>query len=152
MLRTSKRHVSFFCSEKYATRFRLFECISVDKKKGSPEGYYAETGDEAPAQNARTGEPNERHPLYRIRRTQKTYQFLHEDCRRDHCERRPAGRSALCAAAVGSSTFILAGSDGGDAVQRMDLRPAEALRCPAPHGPSSDVETHRRRQEEERAH
>jgi len=37
------------------THFRLFECISVDEKKGSPEGsYYAETGEEAPTQKLQT--------------------------------------------------------------------------------------------------
>src|SRR5258708_5731078 len=58
--------------------FRLFECISV-MKKGSPRRYYAETSDEALAQKAHTGEPNEHHSLYRIRRTQETHQLLRQD-------------------------------------------------------------------------
>jgi hypothetical protein len=40
-------------------------------KKGSPEGYNAETGLVEPAQKPQTGEPHERQPLYRIRCAQE---------------------------------------------------------------------------------
>lgn len=74
---------------------RLVECISVNDKKGSPEGsYYAETGEEAPTQKLQTGEPNECRSLYRIRRTQETHQLLYQDCRQDDCARRSAAGSA----------------------------------------------------------
>src|ERR1022692_2090898 len=53
--------------------------------KGSPEEYNAaETGSSQPAQKPQTGEPNERKPLYRIRRPQEKYQLLRESRRRNH--------------------------------------------------------------------
>jgi hypothetical protein len=52
---------------------RLFECIRAEMKKGSPEGYNAETGLAEPAQKPQTGEPHEREPLYRIRCAQENY-------------------------------------------------------------------------------
>jgi hypothetical protein len=42
-------------------------------KKGSPEGYNAETGLAQPAQKPHTGEPLERQPLYRIRCAQENH-------------------------------------------------------------------------------
>jgi len=62
--------------------------ISVKSKKGSPEGYYAETGDQGPIRKPHTGEPNERYSLYRARRTQETHQFLQQDSERIDSQRR----------------------------------------------------------------
>jgi|SRR6516162_2355864 len=42
-------------------------------KKGSPEGYNAETGLREPAQKPLTGEAQQRQPLYRIRCAQENY-------------------------------------------------------------------------------
>ena len=50
----------------------------AEMKKGSPEGYNAETGLIEPAQKPQTGEPSERKPLYRIRRTQENHQLLRQ--------------------------------------------------------------------------
>ena len=42
-------------------------------KKGSPEGYNAETGYVEPAQKPQTGEPQEHQSLYRIGRSQEKH-------------------------------------------------------------------------------
>ena len=72
-------------------------------KKGSPEGYDAETGLEEPAQTAQTGEPNERYSLYRIRCPQEKYQSLREVGRWADCGRRPAAGQAGNADPVGEA-------------------------------------------------
>jgi hypothetical protein len=59
-----------------APHITLFECIRAEMRKGSPEGYNAETGLLEPAQKPQTGEPHERKPLYRIRCTQENHQLL----------------------------------------------------------------------------
>ena len=56
----------------------LFECIRAEMKKGSPEGYNAETASPEAAQEPQTGEPNERYSLYRIRCSQEKRQLLRE--------------------------------------------------------------------------
>src|SRR6516164_3415860 len=120
-------------------------------RKGSPEGYNAENGYSQPARKPQTGEPYERQPLYRIRCTQEKYQLLRENRRRDHRGRRPAASDAPGATGVGrEATGAVARRDGSHAVQRMDLRYVETLRCRVANGTSGDDEGDRRMQEEER--
>ena len=57
---------------------RLYECIS-EMKKGSASGYDAETGEESASSESALGEPYEQPSLYRIRRSQKSHQFLRQD-------------------------------------------------------------------------
>src|SRR5215831_14004598 len=130
---------------------KLFECIRTEMRKGSPEGYNAENGYSQPARKPQTGEPYERQPLYRIRCTQEKYQLLREDCRRDHRGRRHAASDAPGATGVGTEAAgAVARRDGSNAVQRMDLRCVETLRCRIANGTSDDDEGDRRIQEEER--
>src|SRR5215472_1873979 len=130
---------------------KLFECIRTEMRKGSPEGYNAENGYSQPARKPQTGEPYERQPLYRIRCTQEKYQLLREDCRRDHRGRRHAASDAPGATGVGTEAAgAVARRDGSHAVQRMDLRYVETLRCRVANGTSDDDEGDRRIQEEER--
>src|SRR6516162_820799 len=134
-----------------STLHKLFECIRTEMRKGSPEGYNAENGYSQPARKPETGEPYERQPLYRIRCTQEKYQLLREDCRRDHRGRRHATSEAPGATGVGRETAgAVARRDGSNAVQRMDLRYVETLRCRVANGTSGDDEGDRRIQEEER--
>src|SRR5215470_4342611 len=120
-------------------------------RKGSPEGYNAENGYSQPARKPQTGEPYERQPLYRIRCTQEKYQLLREDCRRDHRGRKHAASDAPGATGVGTEAAgAVARRDGSHAVQRMDLRYVETLRCRVANGASGDDEGDRRIQEEER--
>src|SRR4051812_4835457 len=130
---------------------RLFECISVMKKKGSPEGYYAETGDEAPTQKAHSGEAHECDSLYRIRCTQETCQLLCQNGEWRDRRGRQTSSTACGSEAVGHNTAAaLARSDGSDAVQCLDLRHAEAVWRAPGDGTSGKAEGHHRRQEEER--
>src|SRR5215469_8084488 len=130
---------------------RLFECIRAEMRKGSPEGYNAETGYSQPARKAHTGEPNEHQPLYRIRCTQEEYQLLREGRRWNHRGRKHAASDAPGATGVGrEAAGAVARRDGSHAVQRMDLRHVETLRCRVANGASGDDEGDRRIQEEER--
>ena len=91
--------------------------------------------------------------LYRIRRSQKSHQFLRQDrCGRDRGRRRRAGATRGLAAVGLSSTASVARSDGGDPVQRLDLRHPEALQRAIGDGASGQDESHQRGQEEERYH
>src|ERR1700722_13034474 len=82
--------------------FRLFECIGMRRKKGSPRDYYAGVVcSEQPTQKSRLGEPHECHSLYRIGRTQENHQLLHQDSSRRDCERGDVGGRALCVAQLG---------------------------------------------------
>src|SRR6516164_159648 len=120
-------------------------------RKGSPEGYNTENGYSQPARKPQTGEPNERQPLYRIRCTREKYQLLREDRRRNHRGRRHAASDAPGATGVGrEAAGAVARRDGSNAVQRMDLRYVETLRCRVANGTSGDDEGDRRIQEEER--
>src|SRR5215469_2735842 len=120
-------------------------------RKGSPEGYNAENGYSQPARKPQTGEPNERQPLYRIRCTQEKYQLLREGRRRNHRGRRHAASDAPSGTGVGRETAgAVARCDGSNAVQRMDLRCVETVRCRVANGTSGDDEGDRRIQEEER--
>src|ERR1035437_6950448 len=130
---------------------RLFECIRARTMKGSPEGYNAETGLAEPAQEHQTGEPHERQPLYRIRRTQEKHQLLLEDRRwADRRGRQDAGDAGRAAAVGAGTRGALARRDGSDAVQRLDLRCLEAFRRGTADGTPGHDESHRRVQEEER--
>ena len=61
-------------------------------KKGSRSGYDAETGEERASSESALGEPYEQPSLYRIRRSQKSHQFLRQDrCGRDRGRRQRAG-------------------------------------------------------------
>src|ERR1700686_4024662 len=122
-------------------------------KKGSLSGYDAETGEESAGSESSPGEPHEQPSLYRIRRTQEIHQFLRQDCRwRDRGRRRDPGRTRGLAAMGLGTTATLAGSNGSDLVQRLDLRHAEALRQAVGDGASRQDESHQRGQEEERYH
>src|SRR6516225_9422056 len=145
-------HYGFCIDELYHdTRTHLFECIRTEMRKGSPEGYNAENGCSEPARKPQTGEPYERQPLYRIRCTQEKYQLLREDRRRDHRGRKHAASDAPGATGVGTEAAgAVARRDGSNAVQRMDLRYVETLRCRVANGTSGDDEGDRRIQEEER--
>src|SRR5215472_15901790 len=122
--------------------------LRTEMRKGSPEGYNTENGYSQPARKPQTGEPNERQPLYRIRCTQEKYQLLREDRRRNHRGRRHAASDAP--GVGGEATGAVARRDGSNAVQRMDLRYVETLRCRVANGTSGDDEGDRRIQEEER--
>src|SRR5229473_4433001 len=114
-------------SEKWGT-FRLYECIS-EMKKGSPSGYDAETGEESAGSESSPGEPHEQSSLYRIRRSQENHQFLCQDCGRRDCGRRQHAGATRGSAAMGRGAIAtVAGSDGSDPIQRLDLRHAKALR------------------------
>src|SRR5713226_3827426 len=129
---------------------RLYECIS-EMKKGSPSGYDAETDDTSAGSESSLGEPYERSSLYRIRRTQENHQFLRQDRRgRDRGRRHGAGRTGEIAAMGRNASATLAGSDGSDLVQRLDLRHAAALRRAVGNGTSRQDESYQRGQEEER--
>src|SRR6516165_8174251 len=130
---------------------KLFECMRTEMRKGSPEGYNAENGYSQPGRKPHTGETYERQPLYRIRCTQEKYQLLREDCRWDHRGRRHAASDAPGDTGVGrEAAGAVALRDGSNAVQRMDLRCVETLRCRVANGTSGDDEGDRRIQEEER--
>src|SRR4051794_33730094 len=106
-------------------------------KKGSPEGYNAETGLSQPTWKPNSGEPNERHSSYRIRRPQEECKLLRQDRRRPHCRRGQAALDSLRTASVGGSAHrAVAGRDGSYAVQRLDIRRTEALRGSAAGRPS----------------
>src|SRR5262249_43352640 len=106
---------------KKAETSRLFECIGM-KRKGSPRGKIAEIGCSEPTQKPQTGEPNEHLSLYRIRRPQENHQLLHQDCRRADCRGRQAGGVTSEVKRMGDdATTPVAGRDGGNSVQRLDL-------------------------------
>src|SRR5712671_539557 len=131
---------------------RLYECIS-EMKKGSPSGYDAETGTASAGSESSPGEPHEYPSLYRIRRSQENHQFLRQDRGgRDRGRRQPAGATRRVAAMGLGAVATLAGSDGSDPVQRLDLRHIEALRRAVGDGASRQNESHQRGQEEERHH
>jgi len=122
-------------------------------KKGSPSGYDAETGEESAGSESSPGEPHEYHSLYRIRRSQENHQFLHQDRGGRDCGRRQRAGATLRVAAMGlGAAASVAGSDGSDPVQRLDLRHSEALWRRAGDGASRQNESHQRGQEEERYH
>src|ERR1700682_4160009 len=129
---------------------RLYECIS-EMKKGSPSGYDAETSEESAGSESSPGEPYECPSRYRIRRAQENHQFLCQDRRRrDRGRRQRAGATRGIAAMGLGAAAALAGSDGSDLVQRLDLRHAEALRRAVGDGASRQNESHQRGQKEER--
>src|SRR3984893_9689564 len=120
-------------------------------EKGSPEGYDAETGLAQPAQKPQTGEPNERHSLYRIRCPQEKRQLLREDRRWSDRRRRQAASYAPGAAPVGAATHrTVARRHGSDAVQRLALRCVEAVCGRVADGAPGHDESHRGVQEKER--
>src|SRR5271165_1768201 len=122
-------------------------------KKGSRSGYDAETGEESAGSESSLGEPHEYPSLYRIRRSQENHQFLRQDSGRRNSGRRRGGVATPRPAAVGyGAAAALAGSAGGDPVQRLDLRHAEALQRAVGDGASREDESHQRGQEEERQH
>src|SRR5215831_11338970 len=103
-------------------------CIRAEMKKGSPEGYNAETAFPEAAQKPQTGEPHDRYTLYRIRCSQEKRQLLRERCRRDDCRRGQAAGDTRGAATMGWKAHgALARGDGSHTVQRLDLRYAEAV-------------------------
>src|SRR6266446_6751340 len=122
-------------------------------KKGSPSGYDAETGEEIAGSESTPGEPHEQSSLYRIRRSQENHQFLCQDCGRRDCGRRRRAGATRGIAAMGlGAAATVAGSDGSDPVQRLDLRHAAALWRAVGDGASRQNESHQRGQEEERHH
>src|ERR1700733_11157570 len=131
---------------------RLFECIGMGRKKGAPRDYYAGILClEQPTQKSRLGEPHECHSLYRIGRTQENHQLLHQDSSRRDCERGDVGGRALCFAQLGGEpAAALAWGYGGNDLQCLDLRHAQAICGEAGDGPSSEDEGYYCWQEEER--
>src|SRR5580692_5445117 len=129
----------------------LFECISM-KFTGSPEGYNAETGFREPAQKPQTGEPiHEHQSLYRIRRSQEKHQLLRQGCRRKNRRGRQGAGDARLASGVGREALRgVAWRDGGNTVQRVDLRCAETVCRRVADGEPVDDESHRRGEEEKR--
>src|SRR5438552_14279792 len=120
-------------------------------KKGSPEGYNAETGLSEPAQKPISGEPNERHSSYRIRCPQEKHQLLREGSRwPDRGGRQTAGNPRETAPMGQQAYGTVAGWHGSDAVQRLDLRRAEAVRSQPADRTSGADESNRRLQKEER--
>jgi hypothetical protein len=119
---------------------------------GSPEGYNAETGLDEPAQKPQTGEPiHEHQSLYRIRRSQEEHQLLRQGCGRKDRRGRQGACDARGASGVGGEALRgMAGRDGGNPVQRMDLRYAEAVCRRAADGKPVDDESHRGGKEEKR--
>src|ERR1700684_4256067 len=100
----------------------LFECIRTEMRKGSPEGYNAETGFCEPAQKPQPGEPNEHQSLYRIRRSQEKCQLLCEDSRRKDRRGGHAESHARKVAPVGAKAAGgMAAGDGSAAVERVGL-------------------------------
>ena len=82
---------------------------------------------------------------YRIRRSQENHQFLCQARgRRDRGRRQPAGRTRGTATMGRGPAAAMAGSDGSDLVQRLDLRHAEALRRAVGDGASRQNESHHR--------
>src|SRR3984885_11720059 len=134
--------------------FRLFGCIGVGRKKGSPRDYTAGIDcSKQPTQKSRLGEPHECYSLYRIGRTQENHQLLHQDGSRPDRERRHVGRRAFCVAQLGwESTATMAWRYGGNDLQRLDLRHTQALCGTAGDGPSGEDESHYCGQEEKRCH
>src|SRR5882672_3315109 len=116
-------------------------------RKGSRSGYDAETGEESAGSESSLGEPYECPSLYRIRRSQENYQLLRQDRGGRDCGRRQPARATRGPAAMGlGAATTLAGSDGSDLVQRLDLRHAEALRRAVGDGTSGQKEErHHRR-------
>ena len=101
-------------------------------------GKIAETGgDERSAQKPERGEPHERNLLYRIRCPQEKCELLREDSERRDCSGRRDRSAARSAAGVGGGAVAaVEGSNGSDAVQRLDLRHSEALCAATRHGTS----------------
>src|ERR1700683_600600 len=132
--------------------FRLFECIGMGRKKGSPRDYDAGIACSKQAiQKSQLGEPHECYPLYRIGCTQEKHQLLHQDGGRPDCERGDGGFRAFRVAQLGGEyTATLAWCYGGNDLQRLDLRHTQALCGTAGDGPSSEDESHYRGQEEKR--
>src|SRR5258708_20089088 len=97
-------------------------------KKGSPGVYNAETGSAEPARKTEPGEAYEYDSLYRIGRSQKERQLLRESRRRADPRGRQAGSHASGVVRVGAKARRgVARGDGGDAVQRLDLRHVAAV-------------------------
>src|SRR5882757_811206 len=123
----------------------------AEMKKGSPGVYNAETGLSEPARKTEPGEPYEYDSLYRIRRSQKERQLLCESRRRADPRGRQAGGDAGGVMRVGAKArSAVARGDGGDAVQRLDLRHVAAVCRAAADGASGADESHRSLEEEDR--
>ena len=116
-------------------------------KKGSRSGYDAETGEESAGSESSLGEPYEQPSLYRIRRTQENHQFLCQDRGWGDRGRRPCAGATRGIATIGCGpATALAGSDGSDPIQRLDLRHTEARRRTVGDGASRQNESHQCRQ------
>src|SRR5580700_6343916 len=102
----------------------------MSESVGSPEGYLTES---FWTRIISSGEQtNEYHSLYRIRRAQEKRKLLYQAGRRDRCGGGESGVPAGGFAAMGEAVATAVGSsDGSDAVQRLDLRHAEAVRSQA---------------------
>src|SRR5258708_122604 len=124
----------------------------VGMKKWTPAGDSLMAGLKL-AMKPPTGDKYGHHPLCWIRRSQKTRQLLCEGCRRQKQRPRQSsfggGRARAMVPATGHG---LARSDGGDAIQWLDLRCAEAVRGETGNGQSASAEGDQRSEEEKRCH
>src|SRR5438874_9760559 len=120
-----------------------------DQSGVSPVGYIAESSKE-PRLNP-SGENNEQNTLYRIGCTQEKRELLHQTGRRHSGSGGESGGSARGLTAMGETVAAALGrSNGSDAVQRLDLRRAEAIRGEIGNGTSADAGGDHGGQEEER--
>src|ERR1700730_14962060 len=118
---------------------------------GSPEGYIAETSSERSRIIPSGEQTHEYHSLYRIRRTQEKRELLYQAGRRDHRGREESGGAARRLTAMGETVATAVGrGDGGDIVQRLDLRHAETIRSEIGDGAPADAGSDYGGQEEER--
>src|ERR1700731_2240417 len=123
----------------------------MSQNVGSPEGYMAETPSEGSLIISSGEQQHEYHSLYRIRRTQEKRELLYQAGRRDHRGRGESGGAARRLTAMGETVATAVGrGDGGDAVQRLDLRHAEAVRSEIGDGAPADAGSDYGGQEEER--
>src|SRR4029077_8533575 len=123
----------------------------MDQGVGSPEGYIAETSSEVSRIIPSGEQQHEYRSLYRIRRTQEKRELLYQTGRRDDRGRGESGGAARRLTAMGETVATAVGrSDGGDVVQRLDLRHAETIRDETGDGAPADAGSDHGSQEEKR--
>src|SRR5579864_741797 len=123
----------------------------MSQNVGSPEGYVAETSSERSRIIPSGEQQHEHHSLYRIRRTQEKRELLYQAGRRDHRGGRESGGAARRFTAMGETVATAVGrGDGGNIVQRLDLRHTETIRDEVGDGAPADAGSDHGSQEEER--
>ena len=107
----------------------------------------------APAQKAHSENPMNTLHYIGFDVHKKTISFCVKTAAGEIVEEGSATGATRGLAAMGlGAAAALAGSDGSDPVQRLDLRHAEALRRAVGDGASGENESHQRGQEEKRHH